>query len=85
MRTALTLEILGKLNLYKEVFDLDVYKSEKVRFIGKILNEKNNVFSRELAISLKNSKYWSPLFRIALLDEKIDKYKKGLKKMLKSK
>jgi hypothetical protein len=85
MRTALTLEILGKLNLYKEVFDLDIYKSEKIRFIGKILNEKNNVFSRELAISLKNSKYWSPLFRIALLDEKIDKYKKGLKKMLKSK
>lgn len=40
-RTLLTLDVIGKLNLYSSVFDLDKYYSYKEKYTGLVLADKN--------------------------------------------
>ncbi len=42
LRTALTLDLLGKLHLYKGVFNIDRYKNKKNLYIGKVIATKQN-------------------------------------------
>ena len=42
LRTMLTLDVLGKLDLYRNVFNLDLYRANKVGFIGTVLLERKN-------------------------------------------
>ena len=55
LRTLLTLELIGSINLYRDVFDLDVYNQNKGWYIRKILRDKHDVFSQEI-LSFANSK-----------------------------
>jgi hypothetical protein len=49
MRTQLTLDLLEKYYLYKEIFDFNIYMKNKSRYIGQIIYEKkNNSFSQEI-------------------------------------
>nr|WP_298332113.1 hypothetical protein [uncultured Christiangramia sp.] len=85
LRTALTLDILGKLELYKHVFNLKIYKQEKTKYIGKILAQHNNEFNKELVLYLKQSNDWSSKYRVAYLKYKMKKYKSEIRKFVKSK
>ena len=44
LRTALTLDILGKLNLFKEIFDLDYYYRVRDKYTCKVLLNKDKSF-----------------------------------------
>lgn len=58
LRTEICLDLLGKLELYKEVFDIKKYKKVKNKYIGYILFSKNeNIFSNEIYELLKEKKY----------------------------
>ncbi|MFK7779794.1 MAG: hypothetical protein QM490_01490 [Candidatus Gracilibacteria bacterium] len=60
IRTMVTLDILGKLHLYKNVFDLNVYKDNKEKYLAEILYMKirtNNIFSQEILEQIKLNKY----------------------------
>jgi hypothetical protein len=49
LRTALTLDLLGKLNLYERVFDLKKYKVQKDAYVGKLLStKKSSLLNREI-------------------------------------
>lgn len=49
LRTEITLDLLGKLNLYNKIFDLEKYNKIKDKYIGYILySKKNNIFSNEI-------------------------------------
>ncbi len=49
LRTLLTLDILGKLKLFENVFDVDVYETNKPWFIGQVLAQRRiNPHYREL-------------------------------------
>lgn len=53
-RTMLTLELLGKLELYSKVFDLDKFKKNKKKYIGWLLSKKKKLtLDRELIKVLK--------------------------------
>ncbi|MGM0932648.1 MAG: hypothetical protein ACQEWD_04315 [Bacteroidota bacterium] len=54
MRTMLTLDLLSKLHLYKQVFNIEKYKQKKSLYIGKIIARKNKeAFSRDVYKLLK--------------------------------
>lgn len=55
-RTLVTLEIIGELDKYKEVFDLEKYWRSRNRYIGKILSSKHPL-SREIVQKAKELKY----------------------------
>lgn len=58
LRTEITLDLLGKLNLYKNVFDLEKYNKVKNKYIGYILySKKNNIFSNEIYELMLKKKY----------------------------
>ena len=42
LRTMLTLEVIGKLDLFRNVFNLDLYRENKAGFIGTVLLERKN-------------------------------------------
>jgi hypothetical protein len=44
----LTLEIIGKLEKYKSVFDLDKYRKVRNSYIRHVLRNKNKPFHREM-------------------------------------
>ena len=44
LRTALTLDILGKLDLFKDIFDIDYYYQVRDSYICKVLMNKNESF-----------------------------------------
>ncbi len=49
MRTMLTLDLLGKLHLYEQVFNIEKYKQKKSFYIGIIVARKNqDPFSRDV-------------------------------------
>lgn len=57
MRTQLALELLGKLELYTRVFDIDLYRRNRTRFIGwTMLTRKKDPLSRELMDLLRERK-----------------------------
>lgn len=62
LRTEIALDLLGKLNLYKSIFNLEKYYSKKNKYIGYILfSRKDNVFSDEIYRLLKDKNHKIPL------------------------
>lgn len=56
-RTMLTLEILGKLECYSKVFDLDKFRKNKKEYIGSLLSKKKKLtLDRELIRVIKEMK-----------------------------
>jgi len=54
LRTQFTLELFGKLDLYKKVFNLDIYNKEKDKYLAQLIENKNkNIINRELYETLK--------------------------------
>lgn len=60
LRTLLTLDILGKLELYKEVFDIDKYYEVKSSYILKILSD-DCPFSQEIIRLAKEQDFPFPI------------------------
>jgi len=55
LRTELTLDLLGKIELYGRVFDLEKYRKEKVRYLGKVkATERSDFFSRDILELMRN-------------------------------
>ncbi len=82
-RTLLTLELLGKLDNFHQVFDIDKYKKEaRRRFIATVIaNEKKEMFhkhildlARERGINLREEINCLDLIRAKLLDGKIHNF-----------
>jgi len=62
LRTQITLDLLGKLDLYQDVFDLKKYSNKKEKYVGQILSQKNSdIFSKEIYSLIKNKNYHVPL------------------------
>lgn len=58
LRTEIALDLLGKLHLYKKVFDIDKYNKVKTKYIGYVLsNKKNDIFLNEIYELMKEKKY----------------------------
>lgn len=58
LRTALTLDILGKLNLFKEIFDLDYYYQVKDNYICKVLlNVDKSYMYRDIALLIEQEQF----------------------------
>ncbi|SDL41093.1 hypothetical protein SAMN04488034_10414 [Salinimicrobium catena] len=84
MRTALTLELLGKLHLYKNVFDLDIYQNNKNRYIGKVLGtKKENIFNKDLLRLLLKKRKISLIHYGYYSSYKYKKLKKRIRKVIK--
>lgn len=86
LRTALTLELFGKLELYKEVFDLKLIQKNKDQYIGKLLATRNaNIFNRELLDLLKNRNVIRLIHYGYFTRHKSRIFKKRIKKFIKNK
>jgi len=87
LRTQLTLDLLGKLELYKSVFNLDTYFQRKKVFIVKVINNtKTDPFNREIyGLLVKNghskNKYLSASLRFQT-KRRLKKIKKAIKKVI---
>lgn len=60
IRTMASLDVIGQLENYRHVFDLDIYKKNKNKYFGELLYMKyrnGNVFSREIFEEAKKNKY----------------------------
>lgn len=86
LRTAFTLDLLNKLDLFQEVFDLGIYEENKNYYIGKILATKNeDQFSQEIFQLMKetnNNPYKNWYF---YSKHQMKNLKKSLKQKLKAK
>jgi hypothetical protein len=60
LRTLTVLDLLGKLKLYKESFDLRVYQKHKSKFLGKVLS-KNDEFTQEIYELAMKKKFTFPV------------------------
>lgn len=61
IKTMVTLDILGELDKYHKVFDLNIYKKNK--YLAQILYDKyraNDIFAKEIFKELKNQNYSIP-------------------------
>ena len=86
MRTALTLELLDKLYLYKNVFDLKKFQNNKKRYIGKLLGTKNeSIFNKDLLQLLKKKKRISLIHYGYYSNYRYSNLKKRIKKAIKNK
>lgn len=62
MRTLFTLETLGKLQYFEEIFDIEAYKKYKNKYLVKVLaNHKSNPFLAEIYSKMKEAGYPIPL------------------------
>ncbi len=60
VRTMITLDVIGKLELYKNIFDLNIYNKNKEIYLAEILYQKirtNSIFSIEILNQMKLNKY----------------------------
>jgi len=60
IRTMVTLDVLGKLHLYKNVFDLKIFKENKEKYLAEIIYHKiraKNIFSKEILKEAKLNNY----------------------------
>lgn len=85
LRTALTLDLLGQLNKYKEVFDLVIYRKLKYDYIGEIIatkntNQINNDIFKLLEISNDQKSYNFYMYKF-----KINTWTTQIKKKIKLK
>ncbi|KAA5822441.1 hypothetical protein FPF71_14955 [Algibacter amylolyticus] len=88
VRTMLSLELLGKIENYKNVFDLSVYKGVRDNFIGRLLLSKNlNQINQEIYLKLKlNNQIKFKHYVIAInicIFSKFNRFKKNIKNKLK--
>lgn len=86
LRTALTLELINKLHLFKNVFHLDIYKKNRDGFIAKIIATKEEaIFNNEVFTLLKIKNQIK--FKHYLLSYNFKAYRKknNLKKIIKKK
>jgi len=61
LRTLLTLEILGKIDCYKDIFDLDEYYKRKRYYLCYVARtHESNVYSKELMDLIKKTNYPLP-------------------------
>jgi hypothetical protein len=57
LRTQISLDLLGKLNKYKSVFDFDIYRAYKDKYIAKLIYKKDsNQINKEIYLKLKLNK-----------------------------
>lgn len=62
IRTLMTLEVLGKLDEFESVFDIDAYKAYRTKYLVKILAEKNtDIFMSEIYAEMRNRNFKIPL------------------------
>lgn len=60
-RTLLTLDLLGKLDLYDKVFDLDDYRMYRSKYFGLVLGEwKNDLMKQEIYHAIKRENFHIP-------------------------
>ena len=80
MRTLLTLEIAGLIDRYARVFDLDVYRRRRARFIGQVLQSRSPLM-KEIVAFARERDYPLPLrsrFFALLPLETARRFKKSL-------
>mgnify|MGYP003577444638 FL=1 len=65
-RTLMTLELLGKAEDYREVFDLEKFRATKNSYLARVLRYKKGSFDAEIAdlIRQKGSGAWQTLFTL---------------------
>ncbi len=64
IRTMVSLDVIGKLQLYGDVFDLNIYKENKAKYIAQIIYHyyrSKNVFSSEIIKEMKKQNYKIPI------------------------
>jgi len=84
LRTALTLDLLGKLKLFEGVFDLKVYYRHKQAFIGKVLATKGeDQFAKEIYEFMIDSNQFSYLYYTHFINYKFKGIKNNIKRILK--
>ena len=60
-RTLVTLDLLGKLDLYDKVFDLNDYWTHRSKYFGLVLSgRKNDLFKQEIYDAIKQDKFHIP-------------------------
>lgn len=63
VRTMVTLDVLGKINEFNKVFNNELYKKNRAKYIGEILyhyyRSKNN-FSQEIIYEIRSNKFKTP-------------------------
>lgn len=58
LRTQLTLDVLGKLNLYEKVFDVNKYYQKKDKYIAQVLaNKSENIYFRDIYTEMKRREF----------------------------
>ncbi len=80
MRTLLTLDIFGKINLYDKSFDLDKYYSKKHKYINKVFSSDDKLLVEIVKLS-KHKKFQIPITARILDLIKIRKIKFNRKKL----
>lgn len=61
VRTMLTLEVLGKLEKFKDVFDLEIFRKNKDKYIADLLYRKihmKDILAEEIFAEMKATKYY---------------------------
>ena len=85
LRTMFTLELLGKLNEFNQVFDTEIFKKYRSLYIGKLIaTKKSNQFHSEIFKFMKAKNKIPPFLYINLLKYHLKTKKKKMKKSLKS-
>lgn len=84
MRTTFTLDLLGKLELYKRVFNLERYYFHKNAFIGKVIATKNeDEFSAEIWDLLKEKGKVNKYYYTYYIKFKLKGWNKKIKNLIK--
>ena len=83
MRTQLTLDLLGKLDLYEQVFNLEKYRAHKSEYIGKLLQSwKKDEFAKEIYAHMKASNRFHKSYYFQYLKAEVKDFKKYIKTKL---
>ncbi|RIU94898.1 hypothetical protein [Oceanobacillus picturae] len=81
LRSMLTLEVQGKLDLYHHVFDLHVYRQEKTKYIAKVLADvKKDAYAAEIYNEMR--KHAFPISASSYLIMPYYKIKHRLKRLI---
>ncbi|MEO0970727.1 MAG: hypothetical protein AAFX80_20990 [Cyanobacteria bacterium J06639_18] len=81
MRTLLTLEIAGTINLYKNAFNLEVYYQHRDNYIAKHIINTNNPLNQEVVRFAKDKNFEFPSIKSISLKDKVNsKIKSVLKR-----
>lgn len=81
-RTMLTLEILGKLDFYEKVFDIDKFRKNKKKYIGWLLSKKKKLtLDRELIRVIKEMNRIDPEIYFYMIKNILYRQKSKLKRI----